>query len=304
MFERVQGDELLVSGGLRNVPAVEHGRLENLFRRGQAGTFWFLEWSGVMSGRVADKVVFITGGGGAQGAVEAELFAAEGASVIVADVRRDAAETVVEKIRAAQGRALTVSLDVSLEDSWQSAVGDGLDAFGRIDVLVNNAAVLSREGIETTSLDAWERTIAVNQTGVWLGMKAVLPVMKAAGGGAIVNISSVDGIVGKGSAAAYQATKAAVRLLTKTAAVEYAPYGIRVNTVCPGLMNARMKAVVGASATSGGTSKLIESLLARTPLGRMADPEDVAYGVLYLASDEARYVTGTDLVIDGGYTAQ
>lgn len=257
-----------------------------------------------MAGRVDGKVVLITGGGGAQGAVEAELFAAEGGSVIVADVLGEAAEAVAKTLRARRGRATAVVLDVSSEESWTDVVETALQQYGRLDVLVNNAAILSREGIEGTSREAWDRTIAVNQTGVWLGMKAVLPSMKESGRGSVVNISSVDGIVGKGSAAAYQASKAAVRLLTKTAAIEYAPFGVRVNAVCPGLMNARMKAVVGASATSGSTSNLIESLLARTPMGRMAEPEDVAYGVLYLASDESKYVTGTDLVIDGGYTAQ
>jgi cyclopentanol dehydrogenase len=168
--------------------------------------------------------------------------------------------------------------------------------YGKLTILVNNAGIFPLAGVEATTMDLWHRVVAVNQTGVWLGMKAAIPAMRRSGGGAIMNISSVAGLIGSGLAAAYHSTKGTVRLLTKTAALDYAQEGIRINSVHPGGVDTVMLAVLNPEGKQGA--------IQAHPLGRLATPLDIAYGVLYLASDEASFVTGAALVIDGGYTAQ
>lgn len=252
--------------------------------------------------RLSGKVVLIAGAAGSQGQAEAALFAAEGASMVLGDVRRDEAERVADAVARAGRRVASLSLDVTIEADWQSAVRLAEERFGRLDALVNNAAILSREGVEATTRDGWDRVLAVNLTGAWLGMKNAIPALRRAGGGAIVNVASVDGIVGKGGAAAYQASKGGLRILSKSAAVEYGRERIRVNCVDPGLMRDRMAIIVGGPAPANPA--MLDRLVEDTPLARMANPEDVAYAVLYLISDESAFVTGTDLVVDGGYVAR
>jgi len=206
-------------------------------------------------------------------------------------------QKVAADINAQGGQATFVRLDVTQEVDWQQAVDTTVRTYGKLNILVNNAGIFRTEGVEATSLALWNQVIAVNQTGVWLGMKYAIPALRKAGGGSIVNISSGAGIIGSGFAAAYHGTKGAVRILTKTAAIEYAKEGIRINSVHPGVVDTEM--IRGAMNQEG-----MQAVTRAHPLGRMGTAEDIAYGVLYLASDEASFVTGAELVIDGGYTAQ
>ena len=252
-------------------------------------------------GRLQGKVAFISGGARGMGACEAELFAAEGARVMVGDVLEEQGRAVEARIRAAGGEALFVKLDVTSEDSWKDAIASAVAAYGRLDVLVNNAGVGSGAApsrVEDTDGARWDHVMEVNSTGVFLGAKHAIPEMLRAGGGSIINISSIYGLAGSPGSTPYHASKGAVRLLTKSAAVQYARDGIRVNSVHPGFVETPM--TEEQFRQPGGRRRRIES----TPLGRIGDPMDIAYGVLYLASDESSFVTGAELVIDGGYTAQ
>ena len=249
-----------------------------------------------MAGRLAEKVALISGAARGQGETEARLFVQEGAKVVLADVLVELGQAVAADICAQGGQATFVKLDVTQEADWQNAVDTTVRTYGQLNILINNAGIFPTEGVEATSLALWNRVIAINQTGVWLGMKYAIPAMRQAGGGSIVNISSVAGLIGSGMATAYHGTKGAVRLITKTAALEYAKEGIRLNSVHPGGVDTEMLNVLSAEGRQA-------AVLAH-PLGRLATPADVAYGVLYLASDEASFVTGAELVIDGGYTAQ
>jgi len=249
-----------------------------------------------MTGRLAGKVALISGGARGQGEAEARLFVKEGAAVVLGDILSAEGQKVAASICAQGGQATFVKLDVTQEVDWQHAVDTTTRTYGKLDVLVNNAGIFPIEGVETTSMELWNRVVAINQTGVWLGMKAAIPAMRKAGGGAIVNISSVAGLIGSGMATAYHGTKGAVRLISKTAAIEYAKDGIRINSVHPGGVDTVMLDVLNPEGKQGATRA--------HPLGRLATALDIAYGVLYLASDEASFVTGAELVIDGGYTAQ
>jgi NAD(P)-dependent dehydrogenase (short-subunit alcohol dehydrogenase family) len=249
-----------------------------------------------MAGRLDGKVALISGAARGQGAAEAGLFAREGASVVIGDVLVEEGQQVASEIAAHGGQATFTKLDVRSEPDWQSAVATAVEAYGKLDVLVNNAGVFRIEGIEAATLEQWNAVIEVNQTGVFLGMKAAVAAMRAAGGGSIVNISSIGGLVGFGEAAAYQATKGAVRLLTKSAAIEYAGEGIRVNSVHPGTIDTEM--------VRGIPSDHLQALIAKHPIARLGTAQDIAFGVLYLASDESSWVTGAELVIDGGFTAR
>lgn len=249
--------------------------------------------------RLAGKVALVSGGARGMGAVEARLFAREGASVIVGDVLDGEGRDVEAAIRAAGGDALFAHLDVTSEADWAGAVAAGVSRFGKLDVLVNNAGIGGGARIEETSLADWNRVMAVNATGVFLGTRAVIPAMRAAGGGSIVNISSQLGLVGlETSSPQYQASKGAVRLLTKTTAIQYARDRIRANSVHPGPIVTPMTEAGRADPTR------YQFMVSKIPLGRYGKPEEVAYGVLYLASDESSFVTGSELVIDGGWTAQ
>ena len=232
------------------------------------------------------------------GAAEARLFAKEGVRVVIGDIREAEGSQVAAEIVGSGGTALFVLLDVSREEDWRHAIETTLAAFGKLDVLVNNAGIGQVVSIEDISEELWDRVMAVNARGVFLGTKHAIPAMRKAGGGSIVNISSIAGLVGGGTSAAYVASKGAVRLFTKAAAIQHAGDGIRVNSVHPGPIETPMNQEFFANPANRADR------IAKTPLGRIGQPEDVAYGVLYLASDESSFVTGSELVIDGGRTAQ
>ena len=248
-------------------------------------------------GRLAGKVALISGAARGQGEAEARLFAREGASVVLGDIRGELGERVAAEINAAGGQALFVQLDVSSESDWAHAVELAESTYGKLDILVNNAAIIGLEGIMDTSIEQWNRVLAVNQTGTFLGMRAAIPAMRRAGGGSIVNISSVLATIGSGNSASYTATKGAVSALTRTVSVELATENIRVNAVHPGGVETPM-----AEECLGEDAELRRALVATHPMGRIGEPEEIATGVLFLASDEASFVTGSSLVIDGGNT--
>jgi NAD(P)-dependent dehydrogenase (short-subunit alcohol dehydrogenase family) len=247
--------------------------------------------------RLSGKVAIISGAASGMGAEEARLFAREGAKVVVADVLEDEGDQVVKEIAGAGGEALLVHTDVTSEADWQRLVDTTVQRFGRLDVLVNNAGLSSSSVSDPLDVEGWRRIMDVNATGVFLGTKYAVPAMQANGGGAIVNISSIMGFVGgAGGHPAYHASKGAVRLLTKATAARYGRHGIRVNSVHPGFMPPMRSAGPRNDAA-------MEAIIEQTPLRRTGEPIEVAYGVLFLASDEASFITGTELVIDGGYIA-
>jgi NAD(P)-dependent dehydrogenase (short-subunit alcohol dehydrogenase family) len=250
-------------------------------------------------GRLEGKVALISGGARGQGATEARLFVREGAKVVIGDILDVEGQKVEAEIRASGGDATYVHLDVTGDRDWSAAVDTAVQQYGRLSVLVNNAGIIIRKRIEDTSVEEWDRTMAINVRGVFLGTKYAIPAMRQAGGGSIINISSVAGLVGSSyGAASYIASKGAVRLFTKATAIQLAKDNIRCNSIHPGPIDTAM-----IQDTLEDQAFLQERLL-RIPLGRIGKVEDVAYGVLYLASDESSYVTGSELVIDGGSTAQ
>ena len=249
--------------------------------------------------RLEGKVALISGGARGQGAVEAKLFAREGAKVVFGDILDESGKQVEAEIHEAGGEAAYVHLDVTREDDWRTAVNTAIDRYGKLDILVNNAGILIRKGIEDTTEEDWDRIMGVNAKGAFLGTKHSIPAMRQAGGGSIVNISSTAGLVASPSgSASYTASKGAVRLLTKSTAVQYAKEGIRCNSIHPGPIDTEM-----IQETLTDPAKL-EERMQRLPMGRVGTADEIAYGVLYLASEEASFVTGSELVIDGGTTAQ
>jgi NAD(P)-dependent dehydrogenase (short-subunit alcohol dehydrogenase family) len=248
--------------------------------------------------RLEGKVALITGAAHGMGAEEARLFAREGAKVAIADIREDDAKKVEAEIAEAGGEAMVVILDVSQEDQWEKSVAAIVTKFGKLDILVNNAGISGSGEKDITSTDAWDRLIDINAKSVFLGMKHSIPEMEKAGGGAIVNISSISGFVGQEAIhPGYNASKGAVRLVTKAAAVQHAKSGIRVNSVHPGMMPPML-----TSFQAGDPNR--EAMNAAIPLGREGEPIEVANAVLFLASDDASYITGTELLVDGGFTAK
>jgi NAD(P)-dependent dehydrogenase (short-subunit alcohol dehydrogenase family) len=248
--------------------------------------------------RLQGKIALITGAAHGMGEVEANMFAKEGAKVVVADLLEAEGKQVVEAIAKDGGEALFVRLDVTNEAEWRQAVESAVARFGKLDILVNNAGISGSAGADLLSTEAWDTVMAVNAKGVFLGLKYAIPAMQRAGGGAIVNISSISGFVGQDYIhMAYNASKGAVRIMTKSAAVQYAKDGIRVNSVHPGVMPPML------TSTRGADSAERQRLLAKVPMGRAGRREEVGYAVLFLASDEASYITGTELVVDGGYLA-
>ena len=249
--------------------------------------------------RLAGKVAFISGGARGMGATEAKLFANEGAAVAIGDVLEEAGKRTEAEINQSGGQALFVSLDVTSEQSWLDAIGATVAKFGRLDILVNNAGVSAHGMIEFTTEADWDRVMDVNSKGPFLGTKAAIPEMRKSGGGSIINISSQLGLVGtEMSSPQYQSSKGAIRLLTKTTALQYALDGIRCNSVHPGPVNTDM------TADSRGNPENLGKMVGRIPMGRYGEPVEIANGVLYLASDESGFVTGSELVLDGGWTAQ
>ena len=231
------------------------------------------------------------------GAVEARLFVKEGAKVAIADVLQDEGNSLEAEISNAGGDAFFVNLDVTSEDAWSRAIAEVVAKYGRLDILVNNAGIYRRGLVEDTTEQEWDTVLDVNAKGVFLGTKFAIPAMRAGGGASIVNISSVAGIIGSKQSTAYNASKGAVRLLTKTTAIQYAQEGIRANSVHPGPIGTQMLDQVFPD------QEMKENRMSEIPIGRMGTVDDVAYGVLFLASDESSYMTGSELVIDGGFTA-
>ena len=246
--------------------------------------------------RLENKVAIISGGSRGMGAFEAALFVQEGAKVIIGDVRDEEGRDLAKHIGS---NAVYMHLDVTSESDWAAVVKEATDRYGKLDILVNNAGVSARGTIEETSVDDWDRVMGINSKGVFLGTRAAIPDMRKSGGGSIINISSQLGLVGMAeSSPQYQSSKGAVRIFTKSAAIQYAPEGIRVNSVHPGPI------VTPMTEARRSDSAVQQVMVSRIPLGRYGESKDVAYGVLYLASDEASFVTGSELVIDGGWTAQ
>lgn len=247
-----------------------------------------------MADRLAGKVALITGGAGGQGAAEAKRFVAEGARVVIADVATDAATQLANALGSS---ALALRLDVTEEKDWQGAISATLDQFGRLDILVNNAGIVRVGMLESMSVEDFRLVTEVNQTGVFLGMKAVVPAMREAGGGSIINISSNGGLEGVEGVIGYVGSKWAVRGMTKSAAMELGQYGIRVNSVHPGGVDTAM--------INGPEFEGINTPAAYIdqPIPRVAQPEEIANLVLFLASDESSYSTGSEFTADGGRTA-
>ena len=250
--------------------------------------------------RLDGKVAFISGGAHGMGATEAKLFASEGAAVVFGDVLEKEGRRTEAEIIDSGGKGIFIHLDVASEKSWEKAISTTIDKFGKLNILVNNAGVSGRALIEDTSVDEWDRIMDVNAKGTFLGTKAALQELKKADGASIINISSQLGIVGSdlGVSAAYQASKGAVRLLTKATALEYASEGIRCNSVHPAPVNTELTAV------SRENPEVFAKTKSNIPMGRFAEPMEIAKAVLYLASDESSFMTGSELVVDGGWTAR
>ncbi len=233
------------------------------------------------------------------GAAEVRLFVREGARVAFGDVLESEGKELELEIQRSGSEALFVPMDVSSEEDWRRAIGVTVERFSKLDILVNNAGILVLGGFEETSVETWDKVMAVNARGVFLGTKEAIPEMRKAGGGSIINISSQMGLVGSDVGnPAYSSSKGAVRILSKVAAIQHAKEGIRVNSVHPGVILTPMADVGSAQRDTR------QWALSHTPLGRLGEADDVAYGVLYLASDESSFVTGSELVIDGGWVAQ
>ena len=248
--------------------------------------------------RLNGKVALITGAARGQGECEAKLFSAEGAAVVVADVLSTLGEKVAQDISSGGGKATFVKLDVSSEKDWVLAIQHTLDKFKALNVLVNNASIYRTTTIENTSMEEWDDVISTNARGAFLGTKYVIPAMRKANGGSIINICSTTGIVGSSRGGAYGASKAAVRILTKHAAIQHASEGIRVNSISPGGIKGH---IAGKKIKQNKT--FIKNYSAKTPLGRLANPSEVATSALFLGSDASSYITGFNLVVDGGWTS-
>ncbi len=252
-------------------------------------------------GRLAGKVAIVTGGASGIGRATCRLFAREGAATLVTDVEEAGGRRVAEEIAREGGRAWFQRLDATREADWIEAVDRIVREHGRLDVLVNNAGrggLPARVAAEHVALSDWELIMAANATSVLLGTKHAIPAMRRTGGGSIVNVVSIYAMVGSRGGASYHASKGAARALTRAAAIQYAGEGIRINAVFPGFVDTGMTAELHAR------PGVREERVALTPIGRIGEPEDIAPGILYLASDEARFVTGSELVIDGGMTAR
>ena len=251
-----------------------------------------------MSSRLKNKVAIITGAAKGQGEFEARLFASEGAIVVLCDIDVEACGKTAEEISSSGGSAVSMTLDVTSEPNWIGVIEQTVEFFGKLDILVNNAGIYSRVPIENASVEEFDHILEVNLRGVFLGTKHAIPAMRTSGGGSIINISSTAGIVGNVGSGAYGASKGGVRSFTKYTAIQHASEGIRANSVHPGPIDTDM---ISDNLSTAEGRKSTES---RIPMGRVGSIEDVAMGVLFLATDESSYMTGSELVIDGGMTAQ
>ena len=252
-------------------------------------------------GRLEGKVALISGGAKGMGEIEARMFAEEGASLVIADILDDRGKNLASEISeiSSSGECVYVHLDVRNMSEWNTAVETAIRTFGKLDILVNNAGVTSRMMLLDTPEEDWDRVLDINSKGTFLGIKATVPAMRESGGGSIVNISSQMGLVGGDfSSPQYQASKGGVRLLTKSVAVQYAAENIRCNSVHPAPIETDMTAGMRAD------KEKFADMIRRIPMGRYGKPEEVAYAVIYLASDESSFVTGSEVVVDGGWTAQ
>ena len=251
-----------------------------------------------MNGRVSGKVALISGAAQGMGESHARLLAREGASVVIGDLRHEQGRVLARAIAADGGQAIYVPLDVTVETDWQNACNTAMLAFGRLDVLVNNAGIAPQQGpLDQLDLDKWNQVLGINLTGAFLGMKHAIPHMRHGGGGSIINICSTAALVGYAGVPAYAASKGALRALTKQAAFEYAGDLIRANAIFPGLIETPMNA--------NSTAERMKMLADKVPLGqRRGRPEEVSQCVLHLASDESSFTTGGEFVIDGGFSSQ
>ena len=252
--------------------------------------------------RLKNKVAIVTGGASGIGAATCRLYAQEGAAgIVVADINEEAGRSVADGIVQAGGEAIFIHLDVSVESQWIHTVNATVERYGRLDITVNNAGMSvpeSRVKVEDTTVEIWDRLHAVNSTGVFLGAKHSIPPMREYGSGSIINISSIYGIVGSTGTTAYHSAKGSVRTFTKAVAIQYAPDLIRCNSVHPGFADTGMTAAVHANPEEWNKR------VSQTPIGRMGTAEDIAWGCVFLGSDESSFMTGAELVIDGGMTAQ
>lgn len=257
--------------------------------------------------RLLDKVAIVSGGASGIGAETARQFGRHGARVVVSDLNSNLGHAVVEEINASGATAIFKNLDVIDEAQWAELMAETEAEFGKVDVLANVAGISGRDPtqefdpkgmmLEDMTLETWNKVMDVNSTGVYLGTKHAIAPMRRAGGGAVINISSICGIVGSFGSPAYNASKGAVRIFSKAAAIQYAPEGIRVNSIHPGFVDTPLTEQIHAHPEGA------KSRHDATPLGRLGQPVDIAMGCVYLASDEAAWVTGSELVIDGGMTA-
>jgi NAD(P)-dependent dehydrogenase (short-subunit alcohol dehydrogenase family) len=255
-----------------------------------------------MADRVKGKIALVTGGASGIGRASAVLLGREGATVVVSDIQDDMGKDTVTAIKKTGGDAIYLRHDVANEDAWVSVIGEIKNRFGKLNVLVNNAGIAIAGPIVDMTLADWRRQQSINLDGVFLGIKHGVPLMRASGGGSIINISSVAGLKGSANLAGYCATKGGVRLFTKAAAMETAGDNIRVNSVHPGIIETPIwLGIVPGANIAGANAPDLDMIAANAvPMAKKGVPDDIAAGVLYLASEDSRYVTGSELVIDGG----